>query len=160
MIEYGQVGSAARHHEALQTVSVVCLVYQESTLGQHAPCHAHHPSPVWCVDLADPPEASAMHSPNDQYVLPPSDQLSDPTSAGGLGLWPMKRCPDNQEARDAFLLHLRYNFRNPPLKARDYTAIEHQVGQLALTAGPGRSKAQVKFITDLDLPHIRAYTPG
>lgn len=25
------------------------------------------------------------------------------------------------------MLHLRYNFRNPPLRARDYTAIEHQV---------------------------------
>jgi hypothetical protein len=27
-------------------------------------------------------------------------------------------------------VHLRYNFHHPPLTARDYTAIEHQVGRL------------------------------
>jgi hypothetical protein len=32
-----------------------------------------------------------------------------------------------QDVRPSFLLHLRYNFRNPPLGPRDYTAIEHQV---------------------------------
>ncbi|WVF65520.1 hypothetical protein IAT40_000248 [Kwoniella sp. CBS 6097] len=30
------------------------------------------------------------------------------------------------EARPNFMLHLRYHFRNPPLRQRDYTAIEHQ----------------------------------
>lgn len=32
-----------------------------------------------------------------------------------------------KESRQSFLLHLRYNFHNPPLGPRDYTAIEHQV---------------------------------
>ncbi len=34
---------------------------------------------------------------------------------------------DRQEQREAFLIHLRYSFHNPPLTARDFTAIEHQV---------------------------------
>ena len=33
----------------------------------------------------------------------------------------------SQAVRPAFLLHVRYNFRNPQLKQRDHTAIEHQV---------------------------------
>ena len=32
-----------------------------------------------------------------------------------------------KSARRSFLLHVRYNFHNPPLRARDYTAIEHRV---------------------------------
>jgi hypothetical protein len=32
-----------------------------------------------------------------------------------------------QDVRPAFQLQLRYNFHNPPLGPRDYTAIEHQV---------------------------------
>jgi hypothetical protein len=34
---------------------------------------------------------------------------------------------DEQEAREAFMLHWRYSFRHPALKKRDYAAIEHQV---------------------------------
>ncbi|WWC73060.1 uncharacterized protein I206_107025 [Kwoniella pini CBS 10737] len=37
------------------------------------------------------------------------------------------------EARQSFLLHLRYNFRNPPLRQRDYTAIEHQLRKMSRT---------------------------
>jgi hypothetical protein len=32
-----------------------------------------------------------------------------------------------QDARPAFMLHWRYNFRHPELRKRDYSAIEHQV---------------------------------
>lgn len=39
-----------------------------------------------------------------------------------------------QEARNEFLIHLRYNFHNPPLTFRDYTAIEHQVGGAGLNS--------------------------
>ncbi|ORY28804.1 hypothetical protein BCR39DRAFT_186998 [Naematelia encephala] len=38
-----------------------------------------------------------------------------------------------QEVRGSFLLHLRYNFRNPPLGPRDYTAIEHQLRRMSRT---------------------------
>ncbi|KAK1922776.1 hypothetical protein DB88DRAFT_496232 [Papiliotrema laurentii] len=37
------------------------------------------------------------------------------------------------ESRSAFLLHLRYNFHHPPLKSRDYTAIEHQLRKMDRT---------------------------
>ncbi|WWD21240.1 hypothetical protein CI109_105724 [Kwoniella shandongensis] len=37
------------------------------------------------------------------------------------------------EARPAFLLHLRYNFRHPHLRPRDYTAIEHQLRRMSRT---------------------------
>ncbi|OXC69629.1 hypothetical protein AYX13_01798 [Cryptococcus neoformans] len=37
------------------------------------------------------------------------------------------------QIRPAFLLHLRYNFRNPPLKQRDYVAIEHQLRKMSKT---------------------------
>ncbi|WWC91176.1 uncharacterized protein L201_006117 [Kwoniella dendrophila CBS 6074] len=37
------------------------------------------------------------------------------------------------EARANFLLHLRYNFRNPKLRQRDYTAIEHQLRKMSRT---------------------------
>ncbi|KIR52566.1 hypothetical protein I315_04810 [Cryptococcus gattii Ru294] len=35
--------------------------------------------------------------------------------------------------RPAFVLHLRYNFRHPPLKQRDYVAIEHQLRKMSKT---------------------------
>ncbi|WVN87893.1 uncharacterized protein L203_103090 [Cryptococcus depauperatus CBS 7841] len=35
------------------------------------------------------------------------------------------------ESRPAFLLHLRYNFRNPSLKPREYIAIEHQLRKMS-----------------------------
>ncbi|QPK66954.1 hypothetical protein CNBG_9695 [Cryptococcus deuterogattii R265] len=37
------------------------------------------------------------------------------------------------QVRPAFVLHLRYNFRNPPLKQRDYVAIEHQLRKMSKT---------------------------
>ncbi|ALO68983.1 hypothetical protein CNF02085 [Cryptococcus deneoformans JEC21] len=37
------------------------------------------------------------------------------------------------QVRPAFLLHLRYNFRNPPLRQRDYVAIEHQLRKMSKT---------------------------
>ncbi|WVQ93192.1 hypothetical protein IAU59_000256 [Kwoniella sp. CBS 9459] len=37
------------------------------------------------------------------------------------------------EARPNFMLHLRYHFRNPPLRQRDYTAIEHQLRRMSRT---------------------------
>lgn len=41
--------------------------------------------------------------------------------------------------REAFLIHLRYNFHNPPLTQRDYTAIEHQVGAELISLIPATS---------------------
>ncbi|WVQ63864.1 uncharacterized protein L199_002020 [Kwoniella botswanensis] len=37
------------------------------------------------------------------------------------------------ESRPNFLLHLRYNFRHPQLRQRDYTAIEHQLRKMSRT---------------------------
>ncbi|WVR09044.1 hypothetical protein IAU60_006104 [Kwoniella sp. DSM 27419] len=37
------------------------------------------------------------------------------------------------EARPNFMLHLRYHFRNPQLRQRDYTAIEHQLRRMSRT---------------------------
>ncbi|WRT69103.1 uncharacterized protein IL334_006087 [Kwoniella shivajii] len=37
------------------------------------------------------------------------------------------------EARPNFMLHLRYNFRHPKLRQRDYTAIEHQLRKMSRT---------------------------
>ncbi|RSH94991.1 hypothetical protein EHS25_000076 [Saitozyma podzolica] len=38
-----------------------------------------------------------------------------------------------REARPAFLLHMRYNFRNPALGPRDFSAIEHQLRRMSRT---------------------------
>nr|XP_019049629.1 hypothetical protein I302_00047 [Kwoniella bestiolae CBS 10118]OCF28559.1 hypothetical protein I302_00047 [Kwoniella bestiolae CBS 10118] len=37
------------------------------------------------------------------------------------------------ESRPNFMLHLRYNFRHPQLRQRDYTAIEHQLRKMSRT---------------------------
>ncbi|TXT13702.1 hypothetical protein VHUM_01069 [Vanrija humicola] len=38
-----------------------------------------------------------------------------------------------KDQRNQFLIHLRYNFHHPPLTARDYTAIEHQIRKFGRT---------------------------
>ncbi|KLT40310.1 hypothetical protein CC85DRAFT_330019 [Cutaneotrichosporon oleaginosum] len=42
----------------------------------------------------------------------------------------MSKAPDQ---REAFLIHLRYTFRHPPLTPRDFTAIEHQIRRFRRT---------------------------
>ncbi|BEI84380.1 hypothetical protein CcaverHIS002_0409840 [Cutaneotrichosporon cavernicola] len=42
----------------------------------------------------------------------------------------MSKAPDQ---RQAFLIHLRYNFHHPPLTSRDFTAVEFQIRKFRRT---------------------------